>query len=96
MTRSARMPQWAQAIAAEASWRAGVGRPVGGLGIERRNMRRAQSHVPRDWARKRPGSSAISSRTNRSTPIGMRNERSFATLETNSEPFRPRTPKLIG
>ena len=95
-TRSARIPQCAQAMAAEASWRAGIGRPVGGLGIERRNMRRAHSHVPRDWERKRAGSAAISSRTNRSTPIGMRKARSLATFETNSEPFRPRTPKLIG
>ncbi len=83
-------------MAAEASWRAGVGSPVGGLGIERRNMRRAHSHVPRDWERKRAGSAAIWSRTNKSTPIGIRKERSLATFETNSEPFSPSTPKLIG
>ena len=59
-------------------------------------MRRAHSHVPRDWERKRAGSAAIWSRTNKSTPIGIRKGRSLATFETNSEPFSPSTPKLIG
>ena len=59
-------------------------------------MSLAHSHVPRDWRAKTRLSSAISSSTNRSTPMGMRNDLPLATSDTNSLPRRPMTPKLIG